>query len=145
MQFVVCAIALVLSLFPAQPLFAAQARVIQGSEMSVNTGIGFQRVSGAAPLNPGDSVMVGPTSQAEVVYPDGCAVNINPGAVYTITARSPCSSGPSPSIQGQAGFGLSPTTLALGAAGALGLGAGIFLLTRGGNDSSSATPAPSSP
>jgi hypothetical protein len=37
--------------------------------------------------------MVGPGGTATVVYDDGCKVNVQPGAVTTISPLSPCASG----------------------------------------------------
>jgi hypothetical protein len=72
--------------------FAATVDSIQGS-LAINRGKGFQRVTGPVQAKVGDSVMVSPGGSAQVSYPDGCAVNVTPGAVVTIGAQSPCAAG----------------------------------------------------
>ena len=65
---------------------------VQGN-VSFSQGQGFQRVDGRVQANVGDSVMVGPDGAANVVYPDGCQVNVQPGSVASIAPLSPCASG----------------------------------------------------
>jgi hypothetical protein len=80
-------------------------------------GGGYLAVRAATSVDPGDQVMVGPKGQARLVYPDGCAVDVNPGSVTVVGAESPCAR------QAAAGF---PVDGALAAAGALGaVGGGI--------------------
>lgn len=38
----------------------------------------------------GDSVMVRPGGSAQVIYDDGCTVDIKPGDIHTIAQLSPC-------------------------------------------------------
>lgn len=73
------------------PCLAATVDSVRG-QVSINRGDGFRRVTGTIQANTGDSVMVSPKGRARVVYPDGCALNVDPGAVVTITAQSPCKS-----------------------------------------------------
>ncbi len=70
----------------------ATVEPVQGS-VSFSRGQGFQRVDGRVQANVGDSVMVGPDGAANVIYPDGCQVNVQPGAVADIAPLSPCASG----------------------------------------------------
>jgi hypothetical protein len=95
-------------------------------EVSVNRGDGFRRISSSSTAQPGDSVMVGANSSAQVSYDDGCVVNVNPGAVYTVTETSPCASNAQQSAQS------GPTTgqMAIGGALIAGAGAGIYFLTK---------------
>jgi hypothetical protein len=95
-------------------------------EVSVNRGDGFRRISNSSTARSGDSVMVGSNSSAQVSYDDGCVVNINPGAVYTVTETSPCSSNAQQSAQS------GPTTgqIAIGSALIVGAGVGIYFLTK---------------
>ena len=100
------------------PALAATVDSLQG-QVSINRGDGFRRVTGPTQANIGDSVMVSPNGRARVVYPDGCAVNVDPGVVVTIAAQSPCKA----QIEGNR-FSIGPGgTIYLG-----GLAAGIALI-----------------
>ena len=77
------------ALLPSVPSSAATVDSVRG-QVSINRGDGFRRATGTIQANIGDSVMVSPKGKARVVYPDGCAINVDPGAVVTITAQSPC-------------------------------------------------------
>jgi hypothetical protein len=72
--------------------FAATIEPVQG-DLSVNQGKGFQRVDNRIDANVGDYAMVGPGGAATVTYPDGCKVDLQPGAVMAIAPLSPCASG----------------------------------------------------
>ena len=61
----------------------------------VNKGNGFSQIKKPVKLRVGNSVMVGPEGSALVAYADGCQVKVQPGAVTTIAALSPCASGAS--------------------------------------------------
>lgn len=74
------------------PGWAASVEPGQGS-LTINQGQGFQPVNSRVDAKVGDAVMVGPNGSASVVYDDGCTVNVQPGAVTTITPLSPCASG----------------------------------------------------
>ena len=76
----------------------------------VNQGSGYLQVVGATDAGPGATVVVNPGGSAQIVYPDGCSVAVQPGSVYTISPQSPCLA------QGdQTTSGVNGTTLALGA------------------------------
>lgn len=130
---------------------AATVRAVQG-QVLVNSGQGYRLVDGSIQLGPGATVVANPGALAQVVYPSGCTVTVQPGSVYLIASEEPCPSlareqfqtnqaNPSKKSEGTtetAGpSGMSPTTLALGAA-AIGAGAAaaIFLL----NPANSASP-----
>ena len=72
--------------------FAATIEPGQG-QLSVNQGQGFAPVNNRIDAKVGDSVMVSPNGSAVVSYPDGCKVDLQPGAVMTIAPLSPCASG----------------------------------------------------
>lgn len=73
---------------------ASAATVVPvNGEVSVNQGKGFEKLTTAFEAKAGDAVMVSPGGSAKVAYPDGCAVQLNPGAVMVIAALSPCASG----------------------------------------------------
>jgi hypothetical protein len=74
---------------------AAWAATIQPvtGEVSVNQGQGFKKLDSAFDAKAGDAVMVSPGGSAKVSYPDGCAIELKPGAVMVIAELSPCASG----------------------------------------------------
>ena len=55
--------------------------------VSINRGQGYQVVAAAVNATPGDQVMAGPSGQGRIVYPDGCAVDVYPGAVVTVPEK----------------------------------------------------------
>ena len=97
---------------------------VQG-DLSLNHGQGFQKIDGRVQANVGDAVMVGPGGSANLVYPDGCQVTVQPGSVVNIAPLSPCTSG---SLAQQGGFdvgAVAGTALFL-----LGAGAGVYGYTQ---------------
>jgi hypothetical protein len=88
---------------------AAVVNATQG-QVLVNQGSGYQQVAGSIEASPGATVVVNPGGAAQIVYPDGCSVAVQPGSVYTIAPQSPCLA-----QNGQATTGVNGTTLALGA------------------------------
>jgi hypothetical protein len=124
-------------------VYAATVRALQG-QVLVNSGQGYRLVDGSMQMGPGATVVANPGAVAQVVYPNGCTVTVQPGSVYLIASQEPCLATAREQIQtNQAGpskksesktetagqSGLSPTTLALGAA-VIGAGgaAAYFLL-----------------
>jgi hypothetical protein len=71
---------------------AATLEPVQG-DLWINHGKGFEKVDSRIEAKVGDSVMVNPGGYAKLTYPDGCEVNVKPGAVTTIAPLSPCASG----------------------------------------------------
>ena len=61
----------------------ATVNVVSG-QVSINRGEGFKPVVKTTQANVGDQVMVRPDSQAKIVYAEGCAVDVNPGAVVGV-------------------------------------------------------------
>jgi hypothetical protein len=80
------------AVFLATASWAVEVESDQG-DVSINQGQGFQKIDGRIDANAGDSVMVSPNGSATVSYPDGCQVNVQPGALVTIAPLSPCASG----------------------------------------------------
>ena len=68
---------------------AATLGAIQGNVL-VNRGGGYKTVKGATNLTPGDTVMAQAGGSAQIVYPDGCVVPVEVGAVVTVGEASPC-------------------------------------------------------
>lgn len=111
--------------------FAAMVNATQG-QVLVNQGSGYQQVAGATDVGPGGTVVVNPGGSAQIVYPDGCAVAVQPGSVYTISPQSPCLA----QDGSQATSGPSGTTLAIGAV-VVGGGVAALLLLNNGDKSAS--------
>lgn len=86
------------ALLIASPSWAAMVEPGLG-DLTINQGKGFKPVTSSINAKVGDSVMVGPSGSATVVYDDGCKVNIQPGAVTTIAPLSPCASGSNAQVQ----------------------------------------------
>jgi hypothetical protein len=120
-----------LSLLIGTACSAATLEPVQG-DLSINQGQGFQKVDSRIDANVGDSVMVGPAGSATVSYPDGCKVDVQPGAVMTIAPLSPCASGSYAADSSDLTGALIGGTLF-----AAGIGAGIVGITQ----SSSSSPA----
>jgi len=59
-------------------------------EVLVNRGSGYKPVTRPTQVTAGNQVMVRPKGRGRVVFPDGCTVNVSPGVVFTIAAKSPC-------------------------------------------------------
>jgi hypothetical protein len=113
-------------LLVATSAHAATLNVIQG-DVLVNRGSGYERVLEQAEVNPGDTVVVGTTSAAEIAYGQGCVVPVPIGAVATVKSQPPCGplttgafDDPAPNTS------LTPTTIASGVA-AIGGGAATAL------------------
>src|SRR5208282_2157514 len=102
-------------------------------DLTISQGQGFQPVNSRIDANIGDSVMVGPGGAATVVYPDGCRVAIQPGAVTTIAPLSPCASG----SYAQDNNNNSVWPYVLGAGDLAAFGVGIYEVTQ----TKAATPA----
>jgi hypothetical protein len=112
--------------------FAATVSATQG-QVLVNQGSGYQQVAGSLDVGPGATVVVNPGGSGQIVYPDGCAVLIEPGSIYTISPQSPCLA----QDGGQATSGPSGTTLAIGA---VVVGGGVAALLLLNNKDKSASP-----
>ncbi len=111
--------------------FAAMVNATQG-QVLVNQGSGYQQVAGSVDVGPGTTVVVNPGGGAQIVYPDGCAVAVQPGSVYTIAPQSPCLA----QGGGEATSGPNGTTLAIGAV-VVGGGVAALLLLNDGDKSAS--------
>src|SRR5688500_19480005 len=74
---------------------AATVQVLNGP-VYVNRGQGFQAISGVAEAVPGDVAMAGAGGSGQLVYDDGCKVDIAPGSTVAVQERSPCKRGGAP-------------------------------------------------
>lgn len=68
---------------------AAQIDRVVGSVM-INKGSGYKQIASATSTKPGDVIIAGVDSRAELIYSDGCRVKIEPGVVVTVSDVSPC-------------------------------------------------------
>jgi hypothetical protein len=119
--------------------WAANVQAVQG-DLSINQGDGFVPINGRIDANVGDSLMVGPNGSATVSYPDGCQVNVQPGAVATIAPISPCASG-SMAQDFNNPFGTNLMPFAVGATLGVAVGVGFYEGLKKTNNNNS----PSSP
>jgi len=124
-------------MFVGTACLAATVEPVQG-KLSVNQGQGFEQINGRIDANVGDTVMVSPNGSAIVSYPDGCKVNVQPGAVTTIAPMSPCASGSYASDDRDNGA----AAYIIGAGAAAAVGIGIYEATQ---TKAAASPAPASP
>ena len=141
---------------------AAQATMVQPitGEVMINQGKGYKTIKNPIEAKAGDRVIVNPGGYAKVNYSDGCNIPIQPGAVATIGAQSPCiaqqgemvqtqDAPPPPAdpipplepVAGGTGTGIGTGTLVavgLGVAAAVGIG---IAASSGGSKKRAAAPA----
>lgn len=108
----VAAIAIVVS----SSAFAAQVEPTQG-EVLINRGSGFKTLQGPTTADAGDQVVANPGGGALITFADGCKITVEPGAVATIPATSPCKT-----------LGFSGQDFAIAALVAGGVAGGVVLL-----------------
>jgi hypothetical protein len=123
-------------LIVAGPCLAATVEPVQG-QLSVNHGQGFVKVDGRIDANVGDAVMVSPNGSAVVSYPDGCKIDVQPGAVMTIAPISPCASGSyaaelpvTAPVAAPVAAPVDPYLVVAGAGVLAAIGVGIYEVTR---------------
>src|SRR6185369_12224165 len=56
-------------------------------QVSVNKGQGYKQVAAASEVSVGDQVMAAPGGRGKIVYPDGCVIDVYPGAVITVPGK----------------------------------------------------------
>lgn len=71
---------------------AATVRAVQG-QVLVSSGQGYRLVDGSTQLGAGGTVVANPGAVAQVTYPGGCRVTVEPGSVYQIASQPPCQTG----------------------------------------------------
>lgn len=117
--------------------FVAEAAVldaIQGGVLVSRGGGAYQTVSQPTPLRVGDSVLANPGSGARVVFENGCAIEIEPGMVFTVGEAPPCDAADAASA-GSSDY----TMVAVGAAVVAG-GVGIAIAAGGGGGGDGGSP-----
>lgn len=111
--------------FPAQ---SAVLEALQGGVLVSRGGSAYQLVHQPTQLRVGDSVLANPGGSARVVFENGCAVDIQPGMVFTVGEAPPCNTTDN-ATAGSTDY----TTVAVGAAVVAG-GVGLALALGGGDD-----------
>lgn len=79
--------------------FAAQAAtldVTRGGVLVSRAGGPYEAVDQPIHLQSGDSILVDPGGAARVVYANGCAVEVQPGMVFTVSEPPICYTGSNP-------------------------------------------------
>ena len=66
---------------------------VTGGQVFLSQGEGYRRLVGSAQARPGDRVVANPGGSGQIVYPDGCKVDVLPGTVAIVTKQSPCGGG----------------------------------------------------
>jgi hypothetical protein len=117
-------------LLAATTAHATTLTVIQG-DVLVNRGSGYERVLEQTEVNPGDTVVVGTTSAAEIAYGQGCVVPVPIGAVATVKSQPPCGPLTTGAFDDPApNSSLTPTTVASGLAAVGGAGAAALFVNK---------------
>ena len=62
-------------------------------QVLLNQGSGYKLVTQPTEAAAGHLIIANPGASAQVVFPDGCSVSVQPGSVFTVAARSPCQGG----------------------------------------------------
>jgi hypothetical protein len=120
-------LAVALTSLVAYPLQAATLDAIRG-HMMVNRGAGYEFARSSVEVAPGDMIIPNAGGNAQLVYADGCNVLVEAGSLITVRQSSPCAG------KDNAGaFGLTPSTLVIGAV-AIGGGVGAAVLFGKGGD-----------
>jgi hypothetical protein len=108
----------------ASQALAATVNATSG-QVLINRGEGYTMVAGSTQAKAGDTIVVNPGGSAQIVYPDGCVIDVSPGSVAAIAVRSPCGGGggSNSSTETAATNGVSNGTMF--AIGALAVGGGV--------------------
>jgi hypothetical protein len=136
---------LFVSMLLASSYAAAATYVDPSGRVALSHGYGFQEIVGRTQVEAGDSVVASPGGHAKIVYADGCAVDVNPGAVVAVQEASPCKAGYAAPVSGPAPVGGRPVGwYVVGAAVVGGAVAGIVIATEN-NGSGNHKAKPASP
>jgi hypothetical protein len=68
------------------PAVAATVEVVKG-KMLINQGQGYKEIAAASAVSTGDQVMASPASRGRILYADGCAIDVGPGAIVTVPEK----------------------------------------------------------
>ena len=84
--------ALFLFFYVAGQAFAATINAT-GGQVFISQGEGYRKVVGSTQAGPGARVVVNPGGSGQIVYSDGCVVEVAPGVVAVVAKHSPCGGG----------------------------------------------------
>jgi hypothetical protein len=113
-------VAAIMLVFTVELALAATVHVT-GGQVFLSHGEGYRRLSGSAQARPGDRVVVNPGGSGQIVYSDGCKVEVKPGSVAIITNQSPCGGGTSVGTGGDSSMYAIGAVVVGGAVGAAAL------------------------
>jgi hypothetical protein len=110
-----------LGILVSLPAMAATVEVVKGKVL-VNQGQGYKEIAAARAVSTGDQVMASPASRGRILYADGCAIDVGPGAVVTVPDKcyQPMRAGLEAPVEQARPF---PWVPVLGAAAVIGVGA----------------------
>jgi hypothetical protein len=89
MRSVFAFVASIMLVFTFEHALAATVHVT-GGQVFLSHGEGYRRLPGSAQARPGDRVVANPGGSRQIVYSDGCKVEVKPGTVAIVTKESPC-------------------------------------------------------
>jgi hypothetical protein len=124
--------------FVAGQAFAATVNATSG-QVFLSQGEGYRKVVGSTQAGPGARVVVNPGGSGQIVYPDGCVIEVAPGVVAVVAKHSPCGGGGGTAKStggGGSGSGSAGGDTGLFAVGAAVVGAGVGAAALMGKDKS---------
>ena len=123
--------ALFLFFFVVGQAFAATINAT-GGQVFISQGEGYRKVVGSTQAGPGARVVVNPGGSGQIVYSDGCVVEVAPGVVAVVAKHSPCGGGGASGGGGGSGGG----DAGMFAVGVAVVGAGVGAAALMGKDKS---------
>jgi hypothetical protein len=70
------------------PASAATVEAVEGKPLYLSAGgQGYKKVTASTKVSTGDRVMAPAGGRGKIVYPDGCVVDVYPGAVVTVPGK----------------------------------------------------------
>jgi len=120
---------------------ATTVKVVEG-EVFIGGNDGYDPVLGTAQAKAGDSVMAGEYGVGQIIYENGCVINVRPGTVVSVEAAPPpsCKAADGSTTREPHPEGLATQHILLGTAITGGLGIGIYALSQRSSDAKSASP-----
>jgi hypothetical protein len=94
---------------------------VTGGQVFLSHGEGYRRLVGSAQARPGDRVVANPGGSGQIVYSDGCKVEVKPGTVAIVTQQSPCGGGATVGTGGDSSLYAIGAVIVGGAVGAAAL------------------------
>jgi hypothetical protein len=131
----VALVSLLMLFFVAGQAFAATVNAT-GGQVFLSQGEGYRKVVGSTQASPGSRVVVNPGGSGQIVYSDGCVVEVAPGVVAVVAKHSPCGGGGTAKSTGGGSGGGGGGDAGLYAVGAAVVGAGVGAAALMGKDKS---------